>query len=125
MWRMGILITSVWTTLALATPVIAADSNSKKADQDAAQSVEILRGDQSGGEEKEKKPAPRRSCAWQCEKFRKECEVYCRSQGRLPGMTSRTRDCRADCKQYKMACSRGCRGRSSLSSETVLADAWP
>jgi hypothetical protein len=109
-WRMEVFIASALTMLVLATPGFAANSNSEPTAQDAAQSVEILRGDQVDGEEKKEKPAPRGTCAWQCETFRKQCEVYCKSQGRMPGMMSPTRNCREDCKQYKSACSRGCRG---------------
>lgn len=123
MWRMEVLVASVLTTLALATPVFAANANGEQSAQDGAQSVEILRGDEVGGEKKEKTPARRGSCAWQCEKFQKQCEVYCKSRGSLPGMKLPARDCRAGCKQYKSACSRDCGRRSSLSSETLLADA--
>lgn len=110
-WR-KVLIASALTILVLATPPFATDSNGEESGQDAAASVEILRGDQGEAEKKEK-PAPRGSCAWQCESFRKQCEVYCKSQGRMPGMMAPTRNCREDCKQYKVACARGCGGRSA------------
>ena len=114
MWRMGVLVASALTMFTLATPVVAASPNDEQPAQDAAQSVEILRGDQVEGEEKKEKPAPRGTCAWQCETFRKQCEVYCKRQGRMPGMMSPTRNCREDCKQYKTACSRDCRGGSAF-----------
>jgi hypothetical protein len=116
---MNILAASTLTMLIVAMPAPAANSGSNDVASKSAQSVEILRGDQVGVEqndgepEKEEKPARRGGCAWQCEKFRKRCEAYCKSQGHLPGMMSPTRTCREDCKQYKMACSRGCRGGSA------------
>lgn len=120
-WRtMKILAASTLTMLVVAMAAPAASSGSDGGTSKANQSVEIIRGDQVGGDEKdagaekeEEKPARRGSCAWQCERFRKQCEVYCKRQGRLPGMALPTRTCREDCKQYKMACSRGCRGGSA------------
>lgn len=114
---MRVLLVGLLVVAAL-IPVCAARSIGEEIAADAGQSVEILRGDQND-QEKEKKPARRGSCAWQCERFRKQCEVYCKGQGRLPGIRSRSRNCREDCKQYKMACSLGCRGNPSRSSAFI------
>jgi len=104
------LVVSVLASI-LATPLSAADPAKEETGQGGGDSVEILLGDQPE-EEKKETPARHGSCAWQCERFRKECEVYCKRVGRLPGIESRSRACREDCKQYKMACTRGCAGRA-------------